>query len=62
MVVGGVAVETTVPASLEANVGVIHGLQIKSVDRSFPPDVSGVIVDDFGDGVIDVDVEYMPLF
>lgn len=62
MIVGGVAVETTVPASLEADVGIIHGLQIEVVDRSRPPDVGGVIVDDLGDGIVDVDIEYMPLF
>lgn len=61
MVVSGVAVETTVPASLEADVGIIHGLQIELVNRSFPPDVSAIIVDDLGDGIVDVDVEYMPL-
>ena len=62
MVVSGVAVETTVPASLEANVWVIHGLQVEFVNGSRSPDVGGVIVDDLGDGIVDVDVEYMPLF
>ena len=62
MVVGGVAVEATVPAGLEANVRVIHGLQVEVLDRPLPPDVGGVIVDDLGDGIVDVDVKYMPLF
>lgn len=61
VVIGGVAVETAVPAGLEADVGVVHGLQVEGVDRSLPPDVGGVVVDHFGDGVVDVDVEYMPL-
>ena len=61
VLVGGVAVETTVPASLKPNVGVVHGLQIKIVNRSWPPDVGRIIVDDFGDGVVAADVEYMPL-
>ena len=62
MVVVGVAVKTTVPASLEANVGVCHGLQVEVVNRSLSPNVGGVIVDDLGDGIVDVDVKYMPLF
>ena len=62
MVVGLVAVETTIPASLEADVGVIHGLQVEVVNGSFPPDVGEVVVDDLGDGTVDVDVKYMPLF
>ena len=61
MLVGGVAVEATVPASLEPNVGVVHGLQVKTVDRSWPPDIGGIVVDDFGDSVVVADVEYMPL-
>lgn len=62
MAVSRVAVETTVPASLEANVWVIHGLQVEVVNRSVSPDVGGVIVNELGDGIVDVDVEYMPLF
>ena len=62
MAVGGVAVEAPVPASLEADVGVIHGLQVEAVDGSRRPDVGGVTVDDLGDGIVDVDVENMPLF
>lgn len=62
MIIGGVAVETTVPASLEADIGVIHCLQIEVVDRSLSPDVGVVIVDDLAEGIVDVDVEYMPLF
>lgn len=62
MVVVGIAVETAVPAGLEADVGIIHGLQVEGVNRSAPPDVGGIVVDDFGDGVVDVDIEYMPLF
>ncbi len=61
MFVGSVAVEATVPASLEADVRVIHGLQIEIVDRSGLPDIGGITVDGLGDGVVDVDVEYMPL-
>ena len=61
VLVGGVAVETTVPAGLKPNVRVVHGLQVKTVDRSWPPDVGGIIVDDFGDGIVAADVEYMPL-
>ena len=62
MVVSGHAVEATVPAGLEADVRVIHGLQVEVVNRPLPPDVGGVIVDDLGDGIVDVDVVYMPLF
>ena len=62
MVVGGLAIETPVPARLEADVGIVHGLQIETVDRSLPPDIGGVIVDDLGDGIVDIDVEYVPLF
>ena len=62
MVVSGVAVEATVPTTLEADVGIIHGLQIQVVQRSFPPDVGGVVVDELNDGIVDVEVEYMPLF
>lgn len=62
MVVGDVTVETTIPAGLEADVRVIHGLQVECVDRSFPPNVSEVIVDDLGNRVVNVDVEYVPLF
>ena len=62
VLVGGVAVEATVPASLKPNVGVVHGLQVKTIDRSWPPDVGGIIVDDLGDGIVIADVEYMPLF
>ena len=61
VLVGGVAVETTVPASLKPNIRVVHGLQVKTIDRSWPPDVGGIIVDDFGDGIVAADVEYMPL-
>ena len=61
VLVGGIAVEATVPASFKPNVGVVHGLQVKTINRSWPPDVGGVIVDDFGDGIIVADVEYMPL-
>ena len=60
--VGRVAVEAAVPAGLEADVGVVHGLQVEIVDRSGRPDVGSVAVDDLGDGVVDVDVEYVPLF
>ena len=62
MLVGGVAVEATVPASLEADVRVIHGLQVKIVDRSWPPDIGAVIADDLADGIVGADVVYMPLF
>ena len=62
MFVGGVAVEATVPASLKPDVRVIHGLQVETVNGSRPPYVCGVIVDDLGDAVVDVDVENMPLF
>lgn len=61
MLIGGVAVEATVPASLEADIRVIHGLQIQLVDRSWPPDIGAVIADDLGNGIIVADVEYMPL-
>ena len=61
MVVSGVAVEATVPTTLEADVGIIHGLQIQVVKRSFPPDVGGVVVYELDDGIVDVEVEYMPL-
>ena len=61
MLVGGVAVEATVPASLKPNVRVVHGLQVKTVNRSWPPDVGGIIVNDFGDGIVVANVEYMPL-
>lgn len=60
MVISGVTVETAVPTSLEADVRVIHGLQVEVVYRSISPDVGGVIVNDLGDGIIDVDVEYVP--
>lgn len=62
MVVGGVAVETTIPTGLEADVRVIHSLQIEGIDRSFPPNVGEVVVDDLGNSIVDVDVEYVPLF
>ena len=61
MIVGGVTVEATVPASLEADVRVIHGLQVQSVDGSRAPDIGGVAVDSLRDGIVGVDVEYMPL-
>ena len=62
VVVGRVAVKTTIPAGLETNVRVIHGLQVECINRSFPPNVGEVIVDDFGNSIVDVDVEYVPLF
>ena len=62
MLVGGVTVETAVPAGLEADVRVIHRLQVEVVNGSLPPDVGVVVVDDLGDGIMDVDVVYMPLF
>ena len=62
MVIGGVAVKTTIPAGLEADVRIIHSLQVEGIDWSFPPNVGEVVVDDFGDSVVDVDVEYVPLF
>lgn len=61
MLIGGVAVEATVPASLEADIRVIHGLQFKIVDRPWPPDIGAVIADDLGYRVVVADVEYMPL-
>ena len=61
MIICGVAVEATVPASLEADIRVIHGLQVKITDWPSPPNIGGVIVDGLGDGIVDVDVEYMPL-
>lgn len=61
MVVGGIAVETTIPAGLKADVRVIHGLQVECIDRSFPPNIGEVVVDDLGNSVVDVDVEYVPL-
>lgn len=61
MLVGGVAVEAAVPAGLEADIRVIHGLQVEFVDRSWPPDVGAVIADDLGYGIVVADVEYMPL-
>lgn len=62
MVVGGIAVETTVPASFEADVGVIHGLQVQLINWSRPPDVGTVVVDDLGDGIVGINIEYVPLF
>ena len=59
--VSGVAVEAAVPASLKPDVRIIHGLQVQTVDRSWPPDIGAIIVDNLGDGVVGVDVEYMPL-
>ena len=61
VLVGGVAIKPTVPASLKPNVRVVHGLQVQIIDRSWPPDVGGIIVDDLGDGIVAADVEYMPL-
>ena len=61
MVVGGIAVEAAVPASLKAHVWIIHRLQVEVVNRSRSPDIGGVIIDGFHDGIVDVDVEYMPL-
>ena len=61
VLVGGVAVESTVPASLEPNVRVVHRLQVQRIDWSWPPDVGGIIVNDFGDSIVVADIEYMPL-
>lgn len=62
MVVGGLAVETTVPAGLKADVGVVHSLQVECIDGSIPPNVGEVIVDDLGNSIVDVDIKDVPLF
>ena len=61
MLVGGVAVKATIPARLEPDIWIIHGLQIQIVDGSGLPDIGRVAVDGLGDGIVNIDVEDMPL-
>lgn len=62
MVVGGLAVETTVPAGLKTDVGVVHSLQIECIDGPFPPNVGEIIADDLGNSIVVADIKDVPLF
>ena len=62
MVVSDVAVETTIPTGLKADVGVVHSLQVECIDGSFPPNVGEVIVDDLGNSIVVANIKDVPLF
>ena len=61
MLVYDIRVEGAVPAGLEANVRVVDRFEIELIEWTWCPDVGAVGVDHFGDGVVDIDIEDVPL-
>jgi len=57
----GCAIEGSIPTGLQPYIGMIHSFEIEVVDRAIAPGVCSVVADSFANGVVFVDVEYVPL-
>lgn len=62
VIVYSVSVKASIPAGLQAHVPTVHCLEVQSTDGTIRPQVSGVVVDSFSNDVVDVNVEYVPLY
>ena len=61
VIVRDVRVKATIPASLEPDVGIVHGFQMEVIDRAWPPSVGDIAIGHLRDIITLVDVEDVPL-
>ena len=61
MVIRFIGVEAAIPASFQSNIRIVHRLQVEAIDRAWDPDIGGITVGDLSYGIVDADIENVPL-